>query len=269
MNKANLYIPFAKKDNDKRIVEGYASTEALDSQGEIVKFEAIEKALPDYMKFGNIREMHQPSAVGKTVKASVDREKRGLWLVAKIVDKDAWGKVKEGVYNGFSIGGRVLKRAKNTIKEVTLTEISIVDRPANPEAVFAMIKFDGEGEMIDMQKDLDMDTDQIMTASIVLDLARQMRMMIHEFEFRGRSTKELEKALTILKGLARTVLNEEEHKKFEKILYSFSFEEADAPAIPKGIPLSKDPDEQQVNVKKYINRHWSGGYFEQAKKVLG
>ncbi|MGH7088272.1 MAG: hypothetical protein ACREFQ_05175, partial [Stellaceae bacterium] len=57
-----LYWPIAKLDQEARLVYGYASTEAKDSQGEIVKKEALEAALPGYMRFANIREMHQPSA---------------------------------------------------------------------------------------------------------------------------------------------------------------------------------------------------------------
>ena len=59
-----LYAKITKIDQAEQMVFGYASTEALDSQGEIVKREALEAALPDYMRFANIREMHQPSAVG-------------------------------------------------------------------------------------------------------------------------------------------------------------------------------------------------------------
>jgi phage head maturation protease len=140
MNDLKLFIPFEKKDNDERIVAGYATTEALDSQGEVVKLAAIEQALPDYMKFGNIREMHQFSAVGKAIQAKVDGSKKGLYLVAKVIDDMAWKKVKEGVYNGFSIGGRILKKINNSIEQLTLSEISLVDRPANPEAIFSLVK---------------------------------------------------------------------------------------------------------------------------------
>ena len=139
-----LFAPFAKVDAETRIVSGYASTEALDSQNEIVKREAIERALPDYMKFGNIREMHQPSAVGVAVTATMDDT--GLLLEAHVVDDAAWKKCEAGVYKGFSIGGRVTNRDKvnkSIITGLHLTEISIVDRPANPEALFDVWKADG------------------------------------------------------------------------------------------------------------------------------
>ncbi|MGC2411740.1 MAG: DUF6582 domain-containing protein [Stellaceae bacterium] len=132
-----FYWPIAKVDAEQRMVWGYASTEAEDDQGETVTREALAAALDDYMRFANIREMHQPSAVGVAKEAAVDD--KGLYLGAKIVDGDAWEKVIEGVYKGFSIGGRVTARDpadRRLITALHLTEISVVDRPANPEAVF-------------------------------------------------------------------------------------------------------------------------------------
>jgi hypothetical protein len=85
--------------------------------------------------------MHQPSAVGVAREAAVDG--KGLYLKAEIVDDDAWRKVREGVYKGFSIGGAVTGRDPDDPKIVTgvdLAEISLVDRPANPEAVFSLWK---------------------------------------------------------------------------------------------------------------------------------
>src|SRR5712692_8032478 len=132
-----FYWPIAKVDAEQRMVWGYASTEAKDDQGETVSREALAAALDDYMRFANIREMHQPSAVGVAKEAAVDD--KGLYLGAKIVDGDAWQKVVEGVYKGFSIGGKVTARDpadRRLITALRLTEISVVDRPANPEAVF-------------------------------------------------------------------------------------------------------------------------------------
>jgi len=136
-----LYVPIAKLDQQQRMVYGYASTEALDSQGEVVRKEALAAALPDYLRFANIREMHQPSAVGIAKEAAIDE--KGLWIGAKIVADDAWLKVREGVYKGFSIGGVVTgrdARDPTVITGLDLAEISLVDRPANPEAVIEIFK---------------------------------------------------------------------------------------------------------------------------------
>lgn len=132
-----FYGTITKFDTEQRMVWGYASTEAEDGQGEIVRREALAAALADYMRFANIREMHRNSAVGIATEAELDG--KGLYLGARIVDDDAWAKVVAGVYKGFSIGGRVTARDptdRNVITGVSLTEISVVDRPANPEAVF-------------------------------------------------------------------------------------------------------------------------------------
>jgi phage head maturation protease len=145
-----IYLPIAKVDAEKREVWGYASTEARDDQGEIVKREALIAALGDYMRFANIREMHQLSAVGVAREAAVDD--RGLYIGARIVDDQAWQKVIEGVYNGYSIGGRVTQRDPADYKTITglvLNEISLVDRPANPEAVFDYWKAAGASTMPD------------------------------------------------------------------------------------------------------------------------
>lgn len=147
MTAYRAYAPICKVDAEQRMVYGYASTEARDDQNEIVTKSALESALDDYMKFANIREMHQPSAVGVAKQAAMDG--RGLYVAAKVVDNAAWEKVREGVYKGFSIGGRVTERAAgdpNTITGLRLNEISLVDRPANPEAVFDCWKAAEPGE---------------------------------------------------------------------------------------------------------------------------
>lgn len=142
------YLPFAKVDDEQRMVWGYASTPALDLDDEVVKLEAIKSALPDYLEWGNIREMHQPSAVGVAVETSVDE--RGLWLGAHVSDDQAWRKCKpttlaDGtvvppVYKGFSIGGQVTRKVGKSIESLKLIEISLVDRPANPECRIEVVK---------------------------------------------------------------------------------------------------------------------------------
>ena len=135
-----FYMDIVKRDPVARLVYGYATTEALDSQGERVSKEAVEGALADYMKFANIREMHQPSAVGVAKEANLDE--KGLFLCAKVVDDQAWKKVEEGVYKGFSLGGKKVAKVGDTVTQMRLTEISLVDRPANPEALITLYKLD-------------------------------------------------------------------------------------------------------------------------------
>src|SRR5437762_7502435 len=82
--------------------------------------------------------MHQLSAAGTTLEAEVGDDGTTR-IVAHDVDPVAVAKVKNQVYCGFSIGGRVTQRDPGNPKAITglvLSEISLVDRPANPEAVF-------------------------------------------------------------------------------------------------------------------------------------
>src|SRR5277367_5413627 len=119
-------------------VYGIATSEAVDEQGEIVRADAIRAAIPDYMRFPALREMHQLAAAGSTLEAEVC-EDGTTRIVAHVVDPVAVAKVRNQVYRGFSIGGRVTQREAGNPKTITglvLNEISLVDRPANPEAVF-------------------------------------------------------------------------------------------------------------------------------------
>jgi hypothetical protein len=119
-------------------VYGIATSEAVDEQGEIVRAAAMRAAMPDYMRFPALREMHQLSAAGTTLEAEVC-EDGTTRIVAHVVDPVAVTKVKNNVYRGFSIGGRVTQRDVGNPKIITglvLNEISLVDRPANPEAIY-------------------------------------------------------------------------------------------------------------------------------------
>lgn len=130
----NIFLPLSKvkkNDDGSCTVAGYASTPALDLDGEIVSLDAVKAALPGYWEWRNIREMHQPSAVGVAKEANVDD--KGLFLTARITDPTAVQKCLDEVYKGFSIGGRKLAKTGNTITEIEMVEVSIVDRPANPE----------------------------------------------------------------------------------------------------------------------------------------
>jgi len=152
-----LYLDIQKAE--QRIASGIASTDTMDGQpgvmdgtpyiGDVIDPAAIKGALADYLEYANVREMHANSAVGTAIKAEL-RDNQ-LWLSVKVVDDGAWQKVKAGVYKGFSIGGRIVKavleklpdgRYIRRILELVLTEISLVDRPANPDARILLFKME-------------------------------------------------------------------------------------------------------------------------------
>jgi hypothetical protein len=155
-------MPLTKVDEGRRIVSGFASLDNLDKQDDIVTTEASMEAFAKFR--GNIREMHQPSAIGKMV--SFKEEKyfdpetkkfyKGVFVSAYISKgaQDAWEKVLDGTYTGFSIGGRMNKwddaydekadKPIRIIKEYDLVELSLVDSPANQFAnIMSVEKVDG------------------------------------------------------------------------------------------------------------------------------
>lgn len=130
-------------DDGTLVVSGIASSESVDSDGEVILSKAIAEAIPDYMKFGAVREMHNNSACGTALSMMVVNDK--TMFEALVVDPVAVKKINTGVYKGFSIGGKITKRNelnKNIIEGLKLVEVSLVDRPANPESIFTMVKFD-------------------------------------------------------------------------------------------------------------------------------
>lgn len=161
----HLNIPITKVDEDQRMVYGFATVEELDSHGDIITYEASKKAFTDWI--GNIREMHEEKAIGKAIEVSFDDDKKGVWLGARISESDdgeqAWIKIKEGVYAGYSIGGSInettvkemsvdgKKKAVRVITDYNLGETSIVDNPAVASAVFQMVKNSG-GKLVHEEK---------------------------------------------------------------------------------------------------------------------
>ena len=144
-----LSMPFSKVDKERRIVSGFASLDNLDKQDDIVTAEASMEAFAKFR--GNIREMHQPLAVGKMVNFKAEKyfdpESKKFYngvFVSAYVSKgaqDTWEKVLDGTLAGFSIGGRMNKwddgfdekseKAIRIIKQYDLIELSLVDSPAN------------------------------------------------------------------------------------------------------------------------------------------
>lgn len=159
MTDTSIYVPFTgKADDAQRIVEGYVSSPMVDCDQQIVDQTWLKGELPPWLaSYGNIREQHNPArAVGKAQAVDLDAEP-GPYLRAKIVDDDAWRKVKEGVYNGFSIGvksPRILRDGtapNGRIVGGKLIEVSVVDRPANDAAKFVLVKAAGHGAWKDAQ----------------------------------------------------------------------------------------------------------------------
>lgn len=86
------------------LVEGRLAGETLDMDGQVLDYDWLKTALPEWAKRGNIRVMHNRQAVGKLVELVGDDEKREFHMSAKIVDPVEAKKCLEDVYTGWSGG---------------------------------------------------------------------------------------------------------------------------------------------------------------------
>lgn len=143
MKLKSLYAEISKSEKQSDgtlIVHGIASSEAVDSDGEIIKASAMREAIPAFLLAPSIREMHQPIAAGRATAMHVDDQGR-THITAHIVDAGSVKKVEENVLRGFSIQGPVQRDPTNrkTITKIKLREISLVDTGANPDATISSI----------------------------------------------------------------------------------------------------------------------------------
>ena len=79
--------------------------------------------------------MHGRVAAGKITDIAFDDEGKRILVAAQIVDDDEWRKVQEGVYTGFSQGGRYVKRWPDPDRPHPLhrrAERNLARRPALP-----------------------------------------------------------------------------------------------------------------------------------------
>ena len=159
----HLSVPFTKVNKEKRTVSGFATLDNVDQTGDVVTAEASLKAFENFR--GNLREMHQPLAVGKVVsfkpETYYDQVTKNFYngvYVTSYISKgaqDTWEKVLDGTLTGFSIGGKI-KDSDNEVNKATgqqvrfikdydLLELSIVDSPANELCnIFSIEKMNGQ-----------------------------------------------------------------------------------------------------------------------------
>jgi hypothetical protein len=162
-DNVRLSMPIGKVDVERRMVSGFATLDNVDRQGDIVTTESSIEAFKNFR--GNLREMHQPTAVGKIVSFKEDKyfdpnDKKfysGVYVSAYVSKgaQDAWEKVLDGTYTGFSIGGNIktwddaydakIDKTIRVIKNYELHELSLVDNPANQFAnILSIEKVNGQ-----------------------------------------------------------------------------------------------------------------------------
>lgn len=144
----NVYAGIVKMDDNPDgtlTVYGKATDDSLDIDQQICDPTWLDRAMPEwFMTGGNIREQHSSIAAG--VAQEYAKEADGHYISALVVDPVSVKKVKARVLRGFSIGiksPRVVKdnkAANGRIIDGQIVEVSLVDRPANPNCQLVLAK---------------------------------------------------------------------------------------------------------------------------------
>ena len=147
-----------KQEDGSLMVYGKATDDSIDMDNQICDATWLDSAMPQWFKTGgNIREQHSNIAAGvaKEYEAKTD----GHYITAHVVDPVSVKKVEAGVLKGFSIGiksPRVVrdqKAANGRIIDGQIIEVSLVDRPANPNAKLIMAKsVEGESSLVQVEE---------------------------------------------------------------------------------------------------------------------
>jgi len=138
-------ITKAERDaNGDLIVYGKATGPDLDLDKQVCDPAWLKQAMPEWMTWGNLREMHQPIAAGVGLELAAQGDD---WMVkSKCVDEGTAKKIETGVLKGYSVGIRNAQVVKDAsapggrIVGGSIVEVSYVDRPCNPTATLAIAK---------------------------------------------------------------------------------------------------------------------------------
>jgi len=151
-NSYAAIIKQEKQEDGTLLVYGKATDDSIDIDQQICDAGWLETAMPQWFKTGgNIREQHSNIAAG--VAKELDSKPDGHYISALVVDPISVKKVETGVLKGFSIGIRAprivrdQKAANGRIIDGQIVEISLVDRPANPNAKLTLAKSDNGGDL--------------------------------------------------------------------------------------------------------------------------
>jgi len=157
---AHAYAEITKADRNADgtlTVYGKATDDSIDIDQQICDDTWLKRAMPDWMlSGGNVREQHSNIAAG--VATDYELKDDGHYITALVVDPVSVKKVETGVLKGFSIGirsPRVIrddKAAGGRIIDGQIVEVSLVDRPANPNAKLMLAKAIESGELMAVEQ---------------------------------------------------------------------------------------------------------------------
>lgn len=143
-------VKSGKTSDGKRWIQGIASTETRDLQGEVVAQKGIDTSY--FLKHGHFNNDHKPGTenkVGEPTECKITKD--GLWVKGFIWEgkkaaDDIWEHFnalnKSGSRRkmGFSIEGKVLQRNGNIIEKCWIQDIAITPAPVNTTTFAEVVK---------------------------------------------------------------------------------------------------------------------------------
>ena len=160
---------------------GPASAELLDSQGDVIRIDAVKKALPELLKRARVTVDHKDQIVGEIVESfekkgliyktevrppndeelskfcSLEKEREALFVLAKVWDDTEYCRevrkaIEKGDYRSYSISGNVLNSrpckssegCTRIVSDLNLSAVTICRSGANPAAQFDILKEEKE-----------------------------------------------------------------------------------------------------------------------------
>ena len=160
LTRWDYYLSFEKlasPDENVMYVAGEASNPHEDEDNEFMNMKSLKKVFSKYMKNPVIKFMHDKTpqwkgAIGVVVEKYTDTEGK-IWetsfgdtpfLVAKFtkgtMPEWLWNGIKEGIYKGFSIGGKAMRKSGGELIVKSWLETSVVDVPSAKGSFYQVLK---------------------------------------------------------------------------------------------------------------------------------
>ena len=220
-NTTSVYagiVKFDKQPDGTVIVYGKATDDTIDSDEQICDPAWLSKAMPEWFKYGNIREQHSNIAAG----VATDYEAKGSehWITAHVVDPGSAKKVETGTLKGFSIGIRGARVAKDNkanggrIIDGQIVEVSLVDRPANPACTLVMAKSVGS-DVIQVEELMEEEgVETVQVAEIVEEVVAE--------EVAVEEVVEAPKTAGALIDMAKAIAGDDVTNKFDQAMFDMA-----------------------------------------------
>lgn len=147
MNRAYSVFEIKAADDEKRIIEGIATTPSPDRANDIIELDGIDYKLP--LPFLLQHNSRQP--IGSVIDAKIVKNEMRVRIqvasagIAAYID-EAWALIKSGLIRGLSIGFRSIEEAYNKetggfrFMATEWIELSAVTIPMNAEATITAVK---------------------------------------------------------------------------------------------------------------------------------